>query len=147
MKTLFAGRWTVAELVRFHSREKMLLLAHDRSRYGARTIGRRRLHERSRAEIARGYTEGFLGALERMATRGRHANVLAHMAGFLRGTVDAESRRELASLIEDYRKGTAPLVVPLTLIRHHVRAQAIEYLAGQSYLEPHPRELTLRNHV
>ncbi len=55
--------------------------------------------------------------------------------------------REVESVIEDYRKGTVPLIVPVTLIRHQVRAQAIEYLAGQSYLEPHPRELALRNHV
>jgi uncharacterized protein YbgA (DUF1722 family) len=40
-----------------------------------------------------------------------------------------------------------PLVVPLTLLRHHVRAHGVEYLAGQTYLEPHPRELMLRNHV
>jgi uncharacterized protein YbbK (DUF523 family)/uncharacterized protein YbgA (DUF1722 family) len=147
VKTLFAERWTAADLVRFHSREKMLLLVHDRSRTVA--LGRwiAAMHARSRAEIARGYTEGFLSALEKIATRGRHADVLAQMAGFLRGTVDAASRRELASLIEDYRRGGVPLVVPLTLIRHHVRARAIEYLAGQSYLEPHPHELMLRNQI
>jgi uncharacterized protein YbgA (DUF1722 family)/uncharacterized protein YbbK (DUF523 family) len=147
VKKLFAGRWTAADLVRFHSREKMLLLAHDRSRYAG--LGRlvAGMHTRSRSEIARGYTEGFLHALEKIATRGGHANVLTHMAGFLKGALDVASRQELASLIEDYRKGAVPLTVPLALIRHHVRARAIEYLAGQSYLEPHPRELLLRNHV
>jgi len=33
------------------------------------------------------------------------------------------------------------------LIRHYVRVHAVEYLAGQTYLQPHPRELMLRNHV
>jgi uncharacterized protein YbgA (DUF1722 family) len=28
-----------------------------------------------------------------------------------------------------------------------VRLHRIGYLAGQTYLEPHPRELMLRNHV
>jgi uncharacterized protein YbgA (DUF1722 family) len=147
IKKLFARRWSAADLVGFHSREKMLLLAHDRPAYAA--LGRlvARAGTTPRAEVAHGYAEGFMGALKRLATRGRHANVLAHMAGFLRKAIDGSSRRELVSLIEDYRNGTVPLIVPLTLIRHHVRVHAIEYLARQSYLEPHPRELALRNHV
>ncbi len=125
----------------------MLLLAHDRSAYAA--LGRlvARANATPRAELARAYAEGFMGALEKIATRGRHTNVLGHMAGFLRKHVDGTSRRGLASLSEDYRNGMVPLIVPLTLIRHHVRVHAIEYLARQSYLEPHPRELALRNHV
>jgi uncharacterized protein YbgA (DUF1722 family) len=37
--------------------------------------------------------------------------------------------------------------VPVTLLKHHVRREGIAYLAGQSYLEPSPKELMLRNHV
>jgi len=61
--------------------------------------------------------------------------------------LDAASKRELVDLIDDYRRGLVPLVVPLTLIRHHVRLLDVPYLAGQAYLEPHPKELMLRNHV
>jgi uncharacterized protein YbgA (DUF1722 family) len=61
--------------------------------------------------------------------------------------LDPGPRRELAEVIEDYRKGLLPLIVPVTLIRHHVRSLDVEYLAGQVYLEPHPKELMLRNHV
>jgi uncharacterized protein YbgA (DUF1722 family)/uncharacterized protein YbbK (DUF523 family) len=147
VKKLFTRRWSAGDLVGFHSREKMLLLAHDRPAYGA--LGRlvARAASIPRAEVAHGYAEGFMSAVKKLATRGRHANVLLHMAGFLRKVVDGSSRRELASLIEGYRNSTVPLIVPLTLIRHHVRVHAIEYLARQSYLEPHPRELALRNHV
>jgi uncharacterized protein YbgA (DUF1722 family) len=69
------------------------------------------------------------------------------MAGHLKAKLDAASRQELLGSIEEYRKGFVPLVVPLTLIAHHVRVHAIAYLAGQIYLQPHPRELMLRNHV
>ena len=31
--------------------------------------------------------------------------------------------------------------------RHHVRRHGVEYLAGQTYLDPDPKELMLRNHV
>ena len=88
-----------------------------------------------------------LWSLANIATRGRHANVLSHMAGHFKGAIEPSDRAELAAVIEDYRRGLVPLVVPLTLVRHHVRAREIEYLADQSYLEPHPKELALRNHV
>ena len=56
-------------------------------------------------------------------------------------------KQELVQLIEDYRKGLVPLVVPITLLRHHVAKHEISYLEGQLYLEPHPKELMLRNRV
>jgi uncharacterized protein YbgA (DUF1722 family) len=69
------------------------------------------------------------------------------MAGHLKDKLDAASRQELAAAIEEYRQGFVPLVVPLTLISHHVRVHAVDYLAVQVYLQPHPRELMLRNRV
>lgn len=30
-------------------------------------------------------------------------------------------------------------MVPVTLLRHRVHRHRVEYLAGQSYFEPHPR--------
>jgi uncharacterized protein YbgA (DUF1722 family) len=88
-----------------------------------------------------------MGGLARLATRGRNANVLQHAAGHLKKQLDAASRAELAQLIHDYREGLVPLVVPVTLIRHHVRRHGIDSLSGQVFLEPHPVELMLRNHV
>jgi uncharacterized protein YbgA (DUF1722 family) len=69
------------------------------------------------------------------------------MAGYFKTLLDAESRAELGATIEDYRRGLLPLVVPMTLIRHHVRRHGVTYLADQAYLDPHPKELMLRNHV
>jgi uncharacterized protein YbgA (DUF1722 family) len=81
------------------------------------------------------------------ATRGRHTNVLQHLAGFFTRQLGADERAELAEVIEDYRAGSVPLVVPITLIRRHVRRFGLAYLADQTYLNPHPKELMLRNHV
>lgn len=69
------------------------------------------------------------------------------MAGYFRDRLDTASKRELEDAIADYRFGLVPLVVPLTLVRHHVRVLEVSYLAGQLYLDPHPKELMLRNHV
>ena len=70
-----------------------------------------------------------------------------HMAGHLKKLVDEESKAELVACLEEYRLGLVPLIVPITLIRHYVRLHHVAYLDGQIYLEPHPRELMLRNHV
>jgi uncharacterized protein YbgA (DUF1722 family) len=86
-------------------------------------------------------------ALAQLATRRRHTNALQHMAGHFKDRLDVASKRELAETITDYGRGLVPLVVPLTLIRHYVRTFDVTYLAGQTYLEPHPKELMLRNHV
>lgn len=147
LRALFDGRWSQGALVAFHTAHKMALLAHSTTAYQA--LGRLVAGGKgmARPELQRQYEEGFMTTLARPATTKRHTNVLMHMAGFLKKPVDEASRQELLESIDAYRRGLVPLVVPLTLLRHHVRAHRIDYLAGQTYLEPHPRELMLRNHV
>jgi uncharacterized protein YbgA (DUF1722 family)/uncharacterized protein YbbK (DUF523 family) len=147
LKDLFAARWSAAALVKFHTAHKMSLLAHSTVAYNE--LGRvvARAGDTPRQRLQSDYSAAFMRALGIPATRRRHTNVLQHMAGHLKTLLDAGSRAELGSCIEEYRTGLVPLVVPITLIRHHVRVHVVSYLAGQVYLEPHPRELMLRNHV
>lgn len=144
---LFGDRWTVGDLVRFHTTHKLTLMAHSVSAY--RELGRLVAAAKSakRSELQDAYTQGFMTALTAMATPRRHTNVLQHMAGYFKKTLDEAGKAELQATIQDYRTGLVPLVVPITLLRHHVRHHGVAYLAGQTYLEPHPRELMLRNHV
>jgi uncharacterized protein YbgA (DUF1722 family) len=134
-------------LVAFHTAHKLQLLAHQPAAYAR--LGRlvAGLRGRPLGDVVRAYGDGFMAALRVRATRARHVNVLEHMLGYVTRALAADERRELVEVIADYRRGIVPLVVPLTLIRHHVRRQDVSYLAGQVYLEPHPRELMLRNHV
>ena len=147
LRGLFNGRWTVADLVRFHTAHKLLVLAHAPDAY--QRLGRLVARARgvSRRDLELRYVSGFMQALARLATVGRHTNVLQHIAGYFKDRLDASSKRELVEAIADYRHGLVPLVVPLTLVRHHVRVLAVPYLANQLYLDPHPKELMLRNHV
>lgn len=147
LRTFFDGRWTLPGLIAFHTAEKMALLAHSTTAY--QELGRLVATGKAvaRAELQRRYEQLFMRTLARPATPARHTNVLMHMAGHLKKLVDPGSRQELAECIDAYRRELVPLVVPLTLLRHHVRAHGVAYLAGQTYLEPHPRELMLRNHV
>ncbi len=147
LRTLFAGRWTLGGLVEFHTAHKLAVLAHSPSAY--RELGRlvARAKSLGRADLAEQYEAGFMKALAVLATPKKHANVLQHIVGYFRGGLDADSREELLTAIEDHRRGLVPLIVPMTLVKHHVRRLNVEYLKGQVYLDPHPKELMLRNHV
>ena len=143
----FASPWKTGDLVRFHTAEKFLVLAHDTGAYeklGRLVAGAK---STSRKELAAQYAEIYMTALKKIATPRRQANVLQHLAGFLKDLLGPEDKKELAGVIEDYRHGLVPLIVPLILIRHYVRLHHLAYLEGQNYLEPHPKELMLRNHV
>jgi uncharacterized protein YbgA (DUF1722 family) len=147
LKDLFQPGWSLGALVKFHTAHKMALLAHSTTRYNdlGRLVARGR--EMPKRDLRAEYEATFMSTLQIVATPRRHTNVLTHMMGHLKKQLDPESKHELLQSIEEYRAGFVPLVVPLTLLRHYVRLHRVEYLAGQTYLEPHPRELMLRNHV
>jgi len=147
LRGLWKRRWTIGDLVRFHTAHKLLLLAHSPKDY--RELGRMVAAAKriDRQELRTGYESQFMAALSKMATRAKNTNVLQHVLGFFKKDLDAGSRRELLGHVQDYRLGLVPLVVPLTLVAHYVRLLDVEYLRDQLYLHPHPKELALRNHV
>jgi uncharacterized protein YbgA (DUF1722 family) len=149
------ARWKAAvaagmrrgDLVRFHTAHKLALLAHSPAAY--QRLGRlvAGLGRGSIAPVVKAYGAGFMEALKVPARRGRHANVLQHMVGYFKDLLPPAERKELEEVVRDYQRGHVPLVVPQTLLRHHVRRHGVAYLAGQTYLDPDPKELMLRNHV
>jgi uncharacterized protein YbgA (DUF1722 family)/uncharacterized protein YbbK (DUF523 family) len=146
-KAACAAGLTRGVLVAFHTAHKLTLLAHSPAAY--RRLGQVVANpgKSPPRKLAEAYGAAFMEALRIPATRGRHTNVLQHMAGYFRRTLDAGDRKELEEVIADYQRGLVPLAVPLTLLRHHVRRQEVQYLAGQVYLDPDPKELMLRSHV
>lgn len=135
------------DVVAFHTAHKFLVLAHSPREYAAlgRLVGESRGVRA--AVLARRYGERLMAALAVPATVKKHANVLQHLAGFCSDHLDTAERQELATVIDDYRRGLVPLVVPITLVRHHVARHDVAYVKAQFYLNPHPKELMLRNHV
>lgn len=138
---------TAAALLDFHTRHKLLLLAHHPQTYT--DLGRllANLRHTDLEALGRDYLLTLMRGLRHLASRGKNGNVLQHLAGYLRDELDAGDREELARVIDDYREGRVPLVVPITLLRHHFRRHPHPYVAGQVYIEPHPPELMLRNGV
>lgn len=147
LKALFKGRWKRGDLVAFHSREKYLLMAHSPKH--SKELGQlvAAVAQHTPAAFRDLYQAGFMAALAVHATPRRHANTLQHLAGYLRTVVGNRERQRIAALIGDYRTGLVPLVVPMTLLRHYIELHEVPYVGEQTYLNPHPRELMLRNHV
>jgi len=142
---LEAAGFTPGALVAFHTDHKFTVLAHDEQRY--RELGRliAQLDRADPSSVARRYVETLMAALARPATRKRHANVLMHVLGFFKERLDSGDKAELLALIDAYRIGQVPLIVPITLLRHHLRRHPNPYIERQVYLRPHPDELMLRN--
>ncbi|WP_409321602.1 YbgA family protein [Pseudomonas monteilii] len=135
-------------LVRFHSRYKYLVMANNPQAY--RTLGRL-LGSMSRDDdpqnIGPRYFSQLMQALRRCASRGTHSNVLQHLCGYFKDSLTQQDKAELQTVIGQYQKGVVPLVVPLTLLKHHLRNHPDPYLQQQAYLQPHPENLGLRNAV
>ena len=146
--TLLEEKPTPGRLIAFHTAHKLTLMAHSPARY--QQLGRLVAQAGSLPwrELAEAYGRSLMEPLEVMTTPGKHANVLQHLMGFLKQDLSDEETAELLSLIKDYQKEMVPLIVPLTLLRHHLsRHEAPEWVHQQVYLYPYPMELMLRNHV
>jgi len=145
-RTMAEG-FTPARIVEFHTRHKLLLLSHSEVHY--RAAGRlvADAGRREPAHVAGEYLRTFMEGMRRQATRRRHANVLQHLAGYLKRRIDSGDRQALAALIDEYRTGAVPLVVPIRFLRHHFRHAPDRYVEMQHYLEPCPDALGLRNHL
>jgi len=133
------------DLVRFHTAHKFSLLAHNETTY--RELGRLvgDAGNADMAQLAGKYFALLMQALREPATRKKHTNVLMHIMGYVKDSLDADDKQELLEVLERYRIGQVPLIVPLTLLKHYLRKHPDPYIEQQVYLSPHPEELMLRN--
>ncbi len=99
-------------------------------------------------ELSGTYGRLFMEGLALLGTRRKHVNVLQHLMGYLKKDLSSDDKQELLGLIEDYRQELVPLIVPLSLVKHHLRRHTVpDWVWQQVYLNPYPKELMLRNHV
>ncbi len=140
-------RGTAAALVDFHSRHKLLLMAHSPKAY--RELGPlvARAGSLPFPELTAAYAPVFWSAMRLPATTRKHVNVLMHIMGYFKKQLSGDEKQELLEVIDAFGRGLTPLIVPVTLLNHYVRKHGQDYLAGQAYLNPHPLELKLRNHA
>ena len=137
----------LGDLVDFHTRHKLLILSHSEKH--CRIMGKMVAKGKTvPVEVLfNNYEAALTGALKLKTTNAKNVNVLQHMIGYFKKDLTADEKQELLEIIERYRAGVIPLIVPVTLINHFVRKYRQPYLEKQTYLNPHPIALQLRNHV
>lgn len=146
-RQLVAQGFTLGRLVEFHTRHKLLVMAHSVVHY--RSLGKLVAQGGALppAGLEAAYLAGLMEALRLEATVKKQSNVLSHVMGYFKRNLSADEKQELLEVLDAYARELVPLIVPLTLLNHYVRKFDAAYLAGQWYLKPHPAELKLRNHV
>jgi len=134
-------------LVDFHTRHKLLIMSHSPKHY--QTLGKlvAQMKELPLAKIYEQYQSLLMEALRLKTTCKKNVNVLLHVMGYFKKNLSPAENEELLEIINNYRQGYIPLIVPITLLNHFVRKYDQAYLKSQYYLDPHPLELKLRNHV
>jgi len=147
LQDLFKGKFNRGAIVYFHSIHKYLLLAHSPGHH--KILGQMvaQVKKYMPENFKQKYMATFMQALSVKSTRRKNVNVMHHIIGFLKPYLDQKAKSDIIMVIENYRGGLVPLIVPLTLIKHYVKLHDIEYIKDQVYLDPHPEELMLRNHV
>ena len=140
-------RRTRGTLVGYHAAHKLQVMAHSPALL--REMGRlvARAKELSAEELFGSYEGLLLRAMKLLATPGKNANVLQHAIGYFKKKLSSDERAEALEVIERFRRGLIPLIVPVTLLRHYIRRYGQAYLSEQTYFDPHPIELKLRNHA
>ena len=134
-------------VVDFHTKHKLLILSHSPKYY--QMMGKLVAQAKNLPlkELYREYQTLLMESLGLKTTPKKNANVLQHMMGYFKEQLSSDEKQELLEVIDLYRKEIIPLIVPITLINHYVRKYDQPYLKKQIYLNPHPLELQLRNHV
>lgn len=147
LRELINGGLSISKLLDFHTRHKLLILAHSTKHYSS--MGKLLAQGNTVApeELQIRYGNMLMEALKLKATTKKNTNVLQHLAGYFKKQLSADEKQELQELINQYHAGFLPLIVPVTVINHYARKYDQAYLKSQFYLNPHPVELQLRNHV
>lgn len=144
---LCADLLTPHQLTVFHARHKLIAMSHDQN--DARELGRLAASatQANMAQVSEHYALDLMACLKKTASRGNHVNVLQHIQGYLKTKLDADDKAELTETIERYRTDLLPLIVPITLLRHHFRKAPDPFIEQSFYMSPYPQELTVLNEI
>ncbi|MDD1612746.1 MAG: YbgA family protein, partial [Methylococcaceae bacterium] len=144
-KRLVAEGISAQSLTRFHARHKLIIMSHgDYRELGKMLAG---LSKDTLAEVAGQYFALLMKMLKHVPSRSQHVNVLQHIQGYLKKELSADDKAEMVEVIERYRRGEIPLIVPLTLLKHHFRKTPDPYIDESYYMSPYPQELRLINEL
>ncbi|MFT6914256.1 MAG: hypothetical protein ACJAWL_000544 [Motiliproteus sp.] len=142
------GQLSLGALMNFHRDYKYVLMAHHPLEY--RALGKLLAETGRQADLTQVrdlYHGRFMAALSTPASRKNHRNVLLHILGYLKRSVEGEARRDMVAVIDRYSRGEVNLATPLTLLDHYVQLFGSDYIRAQRYLKPYPQALGLTSRL
>ena len=144
---LYGKDLSLKVLQNFHARHKYIFMSHSQQK--SRELGALIVNHNGidLDALAQRYLASMMALLKDIATRKNHVNTLMHIQGYLKNHLDKDDKAELSDVIENYYRGLLPLIVPITLLRHHFRKYPNDYIDHSFYMAPHPGELMLFNHI
>jgi uncharacterized protein YbgA (DUF1722 family)/uncharacterized protein YbbK (DUF523 family) len=132
---------SIGALVDFHARNKLLLMAYSERRM--RELGRI-VANRDGADagpLGERYRDVMAAALARPPREGPNVNVLMHALGHVSDGLVSAERADFLWQVEDYRTRRLPLSALQARLASWAARLGVDYLEGQTYLAPFPREL------
>lgn len=142
---MVAQPFSMQALTQFHAQHKYIYMSHNQNL--AKDLGRwlADAHKLESDEVLDYYLSNMMAMLKTRASRKNHVNTLQHLQGYLKNFISSDDKAELVEIITQYNDGLLPLIVPITLLRHHFRRFPNEYIMDSYYMKPHPKELMLLN--
>jgi len=146
-KKMCGQAFTITQLQEFHAKHKYILMSHNQDK--ARALGASLADNKTTDlnSLADKYLENMMSTLKIIATKKNHVNTLQHLQGYLKNYLDADDKAELNEIITNYRNGLLPLIVPITILRHHFKKHPNDYITNSYYMSPHPGEMMLLNNI
>ncbi|NWF98449.1 MAG: DUF523 and DUF1722 domain-containing protein [Nitrospirae bacterium] len=144
---LLEDSYNLKGLINFHTKHKLIIMSHSQKHLSLLGKLVADAKTKSKDNLFSEYINLLTEAMKLIATVKKNTNVLQHIAGYFKNNLSHDDKQELSEIINNYHKGFIPLIVPVTLLNHYTRKFNISYLKDQAYLNPHPLELMLRNHV
>jgi uncharacterized protein YbgA (DUF1722 family) len=100
-------------LVDFHSRHKLLIMAHSPKHYQALGQWVAQGKGVSLDDLLNQYQEMLSSALRQKPTNKKNANVLQHILGYFKKDLAPDEKQEMLEGFENYVRGLVPLIVRL----------------------------------
>jgi uncharacterized protein YbgA (DUF1722 family)/uncharacterized protein YbbK (DUF523 family) len=144
---LKASKPTMKTLVDFHQSYKFMLQAKNEVMYRklGQIVGN---HDKlSHNEILKKYEYIFKTIIAEKSSIAKNRNVLEHMAGFVKDLISDVEKEMLHEQIREYADKIVPLIAPLSRLDMFAKQHKVDYLLGQKFLNPYPKELALRSDI
>ncbi|OFZ45763.1 MAG: hypothetical protein A2381_15045 [Bdellovibrionales bacterium RIFOXYB1_FULL_37_110] len=144
-RELLTHKKSLKALINFHTKHQLLMMSHSLPHY--QKMGKLLAsHRPDGLALYQSYQKNMLEALRLPTTTKKHFHVLQHAIGYFKSDLSSAEKKELLNILKQYKTDKLPLLVPITLINHYAKKLHKDYLLEQYYLNPHPKELKIKNH-